>query len=162
MTKQTKHTKISLSFGMFWILGACLLTTRDFGSCPLSVIWKTVKCHSQSTFGQLWNSEGLGETRQNKRKKIHSRRSRAHSSVCVIVFNYILIVHALIKIVSSTGEAEKKDAKTSHRLGGMLGQWMERGRTPNGTGEEAHTLTSQFWHIFPSENQNQLKHQIKK
>lgn len=121
-----------------------------------------MKCHSQSTFGQLWNSEGLGETRQNKRKKIHSRRSRAHSSVCVIVFNYILIVHALIKIVSSTGEAEKKDAKTSHRLGGMLGQWMERGRTPNGTGEEAHTLTSQFWHIFPSENQNQLKHQIKK
>lgn len=115
-----------------------------------------------STFGQLWNNEELGETRQKKWKKTHSRHGRAHSSVCVIVFNCILIVHAVKKIVSSTGEAEKKDAKTSHRLGGMLGQWMERGRTPNGTGEEAHTLTSQFWHIFPSENQNQLKHQIKK
>lgn len=40
--KCKKLTKISLSSGMFWILGTCLLTSRDFASSSLSVTGKTV------------------------------------------------------------------------------------------------------------------------
>lgn len=61
---------------------------------------------------------------------------------------------------SSTGEAGKKDAKTSHGLGDA-GTVVGNGKSTEGVRGGSPRIYITILAHFPSENQSQLKHQIK-